>query len=159
MHLTAQKYKRRFLVPSLKRLPAVEQGTRLSQGFLVRDELSEVSVTAVGNRFSLRTDSRQFPGRNEVRVPISSRQFDSLWPLTEGRRVEKVRHLTSIGDFLAELDVYEGSLSPLCMATVEFPSESAASDFNPPEYAIFPWPPTDCRPRSGRIIRSAPCLT
>ena len=30
--------------------------------------------------------------RVEEEIPIEAERFDALWPLTEGRRVEKVRH-------------------------------------------------------------------
>ena len=61
--------------------------------------------------------------------------FEELWPQTEGRRVEKVRHLVGIGDGLtAEVDVYSGELEGLVTAEVEFDSGEAAEGFEAPAW-------------------------
>jgi len=71
----------------------------------------------------------------EEEIPIEPERFDALWPLTEGRRVEKVRHLVALeGGLTAEVDVYAGPLDGLLTAEIEFPSETAARTFSPP-----PW--------------------
>jgi CYTH domain-containing protein len=73
--------------------------------------------------------------RVEEEIPLEAARFDALWPLTEGRRLEKVRHLIRLERGLtAELDVYGGVLAGLLTAEIEFPSEAAARDFSPP-----PW--------------------
>ena len=73
--------------------------------------------------------------RVEVEVPIEAGAFERLWPLTQGRRIEKTRHLVPAGDGLViELDVYGGDLAGLVVAEVEFPSEAAADSFVAPEW-------------------------
>jgi adenylate cyclase len=73
--------------------------------------------------------------RAEEEVAIDAGAFERLWPLTEGRRVEKVRHLIPAGDGLTiELDVYGGALAGLVVAEVEFPDEAAADAFVPPSW-------------------------
>jgi CYTH domain-containing protein len=73
--------------------------------------------------------------RSEEEVVIDAEAFGRLWPLTDGRRVEKVRHLIPAGDGLTvELDIYTGDLAGLVVAEVEFPDEAAADAFAAP-----PW--------------------
>ena len=58
-----------------------------------------------------------------------------FWPLTEGRRLEKTRHVIPAGaDLTIELDVYSGALTGLLVAEVEFGSEEAAGTFEPPAW-------------------------
>ncbi len=58
-----------------------------------------------------------------------------LWPLTEGRRLEKRRYAIPFGDGLTiELDVYHGRLGGLLTAEVEFDTPAAASAFAPPDW-------------------------
>jgi adenylate cyclase len=73
--------------------------------------------------------------RSEEEIEIDAERFARLWPLTEGRRVEKTRHLIPAGAGLTiQLDVYSGGLTGLIIAEVEFGSEGAADGFEPPEW-------------------------
>jgi adenylate cyclase len=67
----------------------------------------------------------------EAERPIEKDFFDELWALTEGRRVEKERHIVPIvGTILlgstvelqAEVDVFGGRHSGLIMAEIEVPT-------------------------------------
>lgn len=70
--------------------------------------------------------------REEHETVISAELFEALWPVTEGRRVEKRRLLVPLGELVAEVDVFSGSLAGLLVAEVEFPSLEAAEAFEPP---------------------------
>ncbi len=72
--------------------------------------------------------------RTEVEVAIPTEEAEGLWPHTEGRRLEKVRHRVAVGAFVAEVDVYDGTLQGLCTAEVEFESEEEAESFVPPAW-------------------------
>lgn len=72
--------------------------------------------------------------RTEEEFEIERERFEVLWPLTEGRRVVKRRHLIPLGELTAEVDVYEGALEGLVTAEVEFSSEPEADRFKPPEW-------------------------
>ncbi len=68
-------------------------------------------------------------------MELPAEVFEELWPQTEGRWVEKVRHLVDIGDGLsAEVDVYSGELEGLVTAEVEFESGEAADAFVAPDW-------------------------
>ena len=73
--------------------------------------------------------------RDEVELPLEPDAFEQLWPLTEGRRVEKRRHELPGEDGLTiELDVYRGDLDGLAVAEVEFADEAGAEAFTPPAW-------------------------
>ena len=73
--------------------------------------------------------------RVEEEIAIEPERFERLWPLTEGRRIEKKRYeIEADGGLTIELDVYAGELEGLVVAEIEFGSESDADAFAPP-----PW--------------------
>jgi adenylate cyclase len=73
--------------------------------------------------------------RVEEELDIDGERFERLWPLTEGRRIEKTRYEIPAGDGLTiELDVYSGDLAGLIVAEVEFDSEDAADRFSGPDW-------------------------
>jgi adenylate cyclase len=73
--------------------------------------------------------------RMEEEIPIEAERFDALWPLTEGRRVEKTRYLVPLReDLTVELDIYAGDLDGLVTAEIEFPSVEASAAFAPPSW-------------------------
>ncbi len=135
-HHQTLELERKFLVPEapddLERHPA----DRILQGYLVLGEDgAEVRVRRRGERMWLTVKQGRGIVRREEEVEITRGQFDRLWPLTEGRRIEKTRYLIALPNGLTiELDVYEGPLLGLQTAEVEFPSAAAAGRFKPP-----PW--------------------
>src|SRR6185437_14960944 len=65
---------------------------------------------------------------------ISQQQFLALWPSTEGRRLEKTRYTMKENGCQLELDVYQGSLTGLVVAEVEFESAEESQRFSPPSW-------------------------
>jgi CYTH domain-containing protein/CHAD domain-containing protein len=124
---------RKFLVDEM---PRAERGhTEIEQGYLALDEESEVRLRRAGEELFLTAKSGSGEVREEAEVTIEPEAFESLWPLTAGRRVRKVRHYVPLGEGLrAEVDVYAGELEGLRTAEVEFGSRAAADRFRPP-----PW--------------------
>lgn len=73
--------------------------------------------------------------RNEVELPLTGEAYQTLRKKTEGNIVYKTRYLIPIEDGLtAELDIFEGVLSGLFFVEVEFPDETSADAFVPPEW-------------------------
>ncbi len=87
-----------------------------------------------GGRALLTVKSGAGRVRVEEEFEIDDRRFESLWPLGEGRRVTKTRYRLPAdgGELTIELDVYSGDLEGLVVAEVEFDSEAAADEFEPP---------------------------
>jgi len=95
----------------------------------------EVRLRRRGDRTLLTVKSGPGHVRVEEEMALEERRFDTLWPLTDGRRVIKTRYLVPIGsDLVVELDVYAGDLAGLLTAEIEFPSEQASTAFEPPDW-------------------------
>ena len=72
--------------------------------------------------------------RREYENEIFEECFNALWPLTEGRRIEKTRHSIPYGEHTVELDVFEGRLAGLVIVEVEFKGETEARAFEAPNW-------------------------
>jgi adenylate cyclase len=91
--------------------------------------------------------------RVEEEIEIEPERFDRLWPLTEGRRIEKTRYEIPAGDDLViELDVYTGDLAGLVTAEVEFGSEEDAEAYVAPDW-LGPDITEDLRYKNQRLAR------
>ena len=126
---------RKFLVneppPELSAVPS----ERIQQGYLAVDSAGvEVRIRKRDGRATLTVKQGSGLVRSEEEVDIGRRRFDRLWPVTEGRRIEKARHVLPVDGASIELDVYGGNLSGLVVAEVEFDSVEASEAFVPP-----PW--------------------
>jgi adenylate cyclase len=127
---------RKFLVerlPSdLGRFPA----TRIRQGYLaVHEDGTEVRVRSSDGRAVLTVKQGAGRTRAEEELAIEPALLERLWPLTEGRRLEKTRYAIPCDDGATiELDVYEGELEGLAVAEVEFAGEREADEFRPPSW-------------------------
>ena len=80
----------------------------------------EIRLRRKGERFYQTVKQGKGVQRTEVEVELSRAQFDTLWPLTAGKRVEKVRYEIPEGIWTIELDVYRRHLKGLVVAEVEF---------------------------------------
>jgi CYTH domain-containing protein len=127
---------RKFLVDrlpgDLDRYPS----TRLEQGYVAIDPSGvEVRIRRRGGRCTLTVKGGRGLARAEEELELEPSSFERLWPLTEGRRIEKTRYVIPAGEELTiELDVYHGPLAGLVTAEVEFASAEAAERFTPPEW-------------------------
>jgi adenylate cyclase len=110
--------------------------TAIEQGYLaIGGDGTEVRVRRRAGAATLTVKSGPSRTRVEEELEIDPERFERLWPLTEGRRIEKTRYeIDADGGLTIELDVYAGVLDGLVVAEVEFASEEDADAFAPP-----PW--------------------
>jgi adenylate cyclase len=151
---TNVEIERKFIVtgspPGLGEHPS----STLEQGYVaIHADGTEVRIRRAAGASVLTIKSSGGLVRVEEEFPIDDATFERLWPLTEGRRIQKVRHLVPhgpSGDLLIEVDVYDGDLAGLVVAEVEFASEEDARVFAPP-----PWfgreVTTDARFKNQRL--------
>jgi CYTH domain-containing protein len=127
---------RKFLVAAppagLERFPS----SQIRQGYIAIDpDGTEVRVRRRDDVATLTAKQGAGRTRAEEELEIAGEQFERLWALTNGRRIEKRRYLLPGGaDTTIELDVYAGSLAGLVVAEVEFPDERSADAFVAPEW-------------------------
>ena len=122
---------RKFLVPELPDLSGAASDP-VEQGYLSLGAQGEVRLRRRGERLLLTVKRGEGLARDEEEIELAPEQFDALWPLTEGRRLRKRRHVLPHQGLELELDVYEGDLEGLAVAEVEFPDEESARAFAPP---------------------------
>ncbi len=126
---------RKFLVSRRPDLAGTES-VEIEQGYLALADAgeAEVRLRRRGDLLLLTIKGGTGEVRVEEELELDREQFESLWPLTEGRRVSKTRHLIPAGELLIELDAYSGELEGLLVVEVEFPDRGAADRFEPPEW-------------------------
>jgi adenylate cyclase len=122
---------RKFLVEEVPEDVGLAPSRRIDQGYVALDEGAEVRVRRHGDDLWLTIKGAGGLARVEEEVPLRPEQFDALWPLTDGRRIEKTRHELPDG---VEVDVYEGTLAGLVVAEIEFGSEDESAAFEPPDW-------------------------
>jgi len=91
----------------------------------VRDSSGQKVLTVKGGRGA---------SRSETEILLTAADFRSLWPLTKGARIEKVRYRIPFEKRIIELDVYGGKLRGLKTAEVEFASDAQLRKFQPPQW-------------------------
>jgi CYTH domain-containing protein len=126
---------RKFVIvapPDLASVPSSE----IRQGYLAVDpDGTEVRVRSRDEAFVLTVKQGAGRTRAEVELDLEGETFDRLWPLTEGRRVQKRRYVITAGEGITiEVDVYSEALTGLVVAEVEFPDEDRAEAFDPPSW-------------------------
>lgn len=127
---------RKFLVPEAPGDLDRHRSTAIEQGYLaIADDGTEVRIRRRDGSATLTVKGGGGRSRVEEELEIDAERFERLWPLTEGRRIEKTRYEIPAADGLTiELDVYDGALAGLVVAEVEFESEQAADAFSGPDW-------------------------
>lgn len=115
--------------------------TVLRQGYVVVcSDGAETRIRSFDNeRFEMTVKSGGTVQRTEQTIKLPKDMFEVLWAQTTGMRVEKTRYKIPHGKNTIELDIYEGHLSGLVTAEVEFTgrqedAEVKASTFEPPKW-------------------------
>jgi adenylate cyclase len=124
---------RKFLVQHPPELEGTESD-EIEQGYLAVGADGEVRLRRKGGQPLLTAKRGSGISRDEAEVELDREAFERLWPLTEGRRLHKRRHVIPHGDLKIEVDVYEGDLEGLVVAEIEFDSEEEARGFEPPDW-------------------------
>lgn len=131
----SQEIERKFLV---KELPADLENyshSAIIQGYLiVTDNDIEVRIRKKGDKYFETVKAGSGLVRKESEKEITKETFWDHWPLTEGKRVQKIRYEILYNGKLIELDIYSGGLEGLAVAEVEFESEEDSVSFEPPSW-------------------------
>lgn len=153
-YLDGVEIERKFLV---ERLPDLTGESRpIEQGYLAIGADSEVRLRRDGGELMLTVKRGSGLSREEREIPLEPGDFERLWPLTEGRRLSKHRHLIRDGAWTIELDVYDGGLEGLAVAEIEFPSEEAAAGFDRPRWLGAEVTDDESYKNQSLAIRGAP---
>ncbi|MDQ8046022.1 MAG: CHAD domain-containing protein, partial [Patulibacter sp.] len=129
----ALEIERKFLVTEPPANLHEYPSERILQGYLSLDpEGAEVRLRKRGYHTLLTIKQGHGLARAEEEFLIDGPRFDRLWAGTSGRRVEKTRYrVPTVDELTIEVDVFDGALSGLIVAEVEFVSEASATAFRP----------------------------
>lgn len=126
-----QEIERKFLAES--KPAGLGQGTPIRQGYVpLALEDVELRVRRKGDDHVVTVKGGRGEVRDEQEAALDSDAFEALWPLTEGRRIDKTRYEIEHGELTIELDEYGGELAGLLVAEIEFDFEEEAERFEPP---------------------------
>ncbi|WP_299640438.1 CYTH domain-containing protein [uncultured Ruegeria sp.] len=131
----SKEIERKFLVANLPDLSKAKKAV-VRQGYLTApDDSTELRLRQKNDAYFLTLKGVGGLVRVEREAEITADQFETFWPETEGRRVEKIRYTAQLQDGLVfELDVFAGDLAPLCLVEVEFTSQDQATRYVPPDW-------------------------
>lgn len=120
---------RKYLLRGMPRLPKTARPSEIEQGYLPGRRLLERIRrvrTPDGERYYRTMKSGSGVRRQEVEEETSREVFEALWPLTQGRRVSKVRYSVPAHHLTWEVDAF--SDRELVLAEVELQSEEETAD-------------------------------
>ncbi len=133
--MSSYEIERKFLVREFPKNIEDYPYEEISQGYLaVSDDGTEIRLRQTGQVYLLTVKSGKGIRRHENEIGLSREQFERLWPMTEGKRIEKKRHSITMGRFTIELDIYHATLEGLKTAEVEFKTQDEADSFTPPSW-------------------------
>lgn len=124
----------KFKLPGMPRLP-FDHGTIINQGYLLVDDV-ELRIRQKDEQCFMTVKDQAMVSRREWERPIPRQIFDSLWPKTSGRRVQKVRLCSDYNGHILEIDQYLGTLSGLFTLEVEFRRQKDMDSFVLPPWAF-----------------------
>lgn len=113
---------------------------QIEQGYLCTDPV--VRIRRQDETYYLTYKSKGLMVREEYNLPLTKEAYAHLLPKIDGILIAKKRYLIPVDPDISlqtagltiELDIFEGELSPLVLAEVEFSTEEEANQFVPPEW-------------------------
>ena len=131
--ITTVERERKFLVAGD---PPIEgDGDHIRQGYVAIDIHVAARVRErSGAEPVLTIKAGSGATRTELEWILEPERFDALWPLAEGRCIDKTRYEAPLGDHTAEIDIFGGDLEGLRLVEVEFADEETMAAFEPPEW-------------------------
>ncbi|MRS11987.1 MAG: CYTH domain-containing protein [Actinobacteria bacterium] len=125
---------RKFLVDELPLEVRAGEWVTMRQGYLASAEGDAVRIRDTGGVFTLTAKSGYGMMRGEYEIGLTPGQFETLWPGTNGRRVEKSRCSIDADGFRIDVDVFASTLAGLIIAEAEFTTLEQALAFVPPAW-------------------------
>ena len=126
---------RKYFV-DLKKLPFdldTLPSREIEQCYLLWNEAGEEArIRKIAEQFKLTYKRGEGLERMETEIDITAEQYNSLYPLTAGRRLRKTRYYVNHENLMIEIDVYKGKAAGLVIAEIEFPSAEDYTTFTPP---------------------------
>lgn len=125
---------RKFLIKQLPKQLENYPKKELTQGYLCTNPV--VRIRRQDEDYILTYKSTGMRSRIEEEMPLTKEAFEHLLAKTDGNIIEKTRYLLPISEtsLTIELDEFHGCFEGIYLAEVEFTSDAAADEFQPPEW-------------------------
>ncbi|WP_461813023.1 CYTH domain-containing protein [Faecalimonas sp.] len=105
----------------------------IEQGYLSTDPV--IRIRKDGEKYELTYKSKGLMIREEHTLPLTPLSYEHLKSKIDGFLITKERYNIPYDNHLTiELDYFLGDFSPLILAEVEFPDETSANAFIPPNW-------------------------
>ena len=125
---------RKFLLGGIpEELLTGVSGERIRQGYLLSGD-SELRIRERAGKCTMTVKRGSGLARQEQECSIPQEQFDMLWPLTAGQRIDKVRYAVPRASLIYEIDIFKGDLAPLKVLEIEFNDIEESQAFRAPDY-------------------------
>lgn len=129
----AMEYERRFLLKNVPDGIPADAWQTIRQGYLAVDRTGEVRIREQGGQFTLTAKKGEGSAREEVELPLSAAQFESLWPLVRDRCLHKRRAEVAWSSATLVIDEYLLPV-PFLLAEIEFASEADMQSLPLPDF-------------------------
>ena len=124
---------RKFLVSRLPEDLESYPHNEISQAYISTEPV--IRIRRKNDTYILTVKSKGLLKREEFEMNISKKEYDTLLKKSEGNLITKTRYKIPDRDGLTiELDIFHGLFDGLIFAEVEFPDESTAAGYIPPDY-------------------------
>lgn len=125
---------RKFLINQIPEQLEQYLKKELTQGYLCTSPV--VRIRQQNEKYILTYKSDGMRSRIEQEMPLTKDAFKHLLKKTDGNVIQKTRYLLPIDgtSLTIELDEFHGNFEGIYLAEVEFASDAAADEFNPPEW-------------------------
>ena len=135
---------RKFLIKDLNALPFRPEDyphRELEQGYLCTEPVVRIRKDA--DQYFLTYKSKGLMIREEYNLPLTEDGYLHLKEKIDGRLITKTRYVIPLAELetdvssdalYLELDLFHGDLAPLVLAEIEFPDETSATSYCPPEW-------------------------
>ena len=122
---------KKFLIKDLPDLSKYEY-QEIEQGYLCVSPV--VRIRKKNDKYILTYKGSGLLAHEEIEADLTEDGYKHLAEKIDGHMITKKRYLIPLDPYTIELDVFEGHMTGLIMAEVEFPSIEAANKFTPPEW-------------------------
>jgi CYTH domain-containing protein len=124
---------RKFLLKKIPENLDRYESKKIAQGYLCTSPV--VRIRRSNDDYYLTYKGEGLMVREEYNLPLTREAYEHLLPKIDGLLIAKTRYLIPLsGGLTAELDLFEEELAPLALVEVEFPTETDANAFVPPDW-------------------------
>lgn len=128
-----KEIEKKFLLTSLPNDLFHYPYEKIIQGYIATDPV--IRLRKSNDHYFLTIKTSGHLQREEVDLPLTAEQFQSLWSKVDHMVILKTRYLIPLeNDLTAEVDIYHEELDGLVTVEVEFDSVKEAESFHPPAW-------------------------